>query len=488
MKSIYHGILQKLLSQISPVDFAKLIHPKTYNMLKKIDAGDECDEVMDSLHSKMKRKSIPERDYVTLSIEILIGIADKNKWGLCRNQGEVYCFNGRYWEAIDSDAFQNFLCEAARKMGVPKRIADYYQFGEKLLKQFNMKAYLETPKCNPDIVLINLQNGTYEINNGTGHLREFRQEDFLTYLLPFEYDSKAVSPIFDKFIERVLPDISCQKALAEYIGYTFIRTGSHSIKEEKVLLLYGTGANGKSVFFSVINALLGPENVTNHSLEKLTDGNGYYRAQIANKLINYSSEISGQMDTAIFKQLVSGEPVTARLPYGKPLTLTQYARMVFNVNELPAQTEHNTAFFRRFLIIPFSVTIPPEEQDKTLHIKIINSELAGVFNWVLSGLNRLIANNGFTECDAAEKALVEYKRQSDTVIQFLEDQEFQKSISVRQKIADLYTDYQIFCKENGCYSVSRQKFIKRLKDNGIKVETINIGNVAYIEKKISPIS
>ena len=84
---------------------------------------------------------------------------------------------------------------------------------------------------------------------------------------------------------------------------------------------------------------------------------------IANKLVNYASEISGKLETSIFKQLVSGEPVEARLPYGKPFSITGYAKLIFNCNELPKDVEQTRGYFRRFLIIPFEVTIPEAEQD-----------------------------------------------------------------------------------------------------------------------------
>ena len=71
------------------------------------------------------------------------------------------------------------------------------------------------------------------------------------------------------------------------------------------------------------------------------------------------------MEAAIFKQMVSGEPVEARLPYGQPFILRQYAKLIFNRNELPKDVEHSNAYYRRFLIIPFDVTIPEHEQDKT---------------------------------------------------------------------------------------------------------------------------
>ena len=41
----------------------------------------------------------------------------------------------------------------------------------------------------------------------------------------------------------------------------------------------------------------------------------------------YASEINGNLEASIFKQLVSGEPVEARLPYGQPFILKQYAKM-----------------------------------------------------------------------------------------------------------------------------------------------------------------
>src|SRR5690554_8092599 len=126
---------------------------------------------------------------------------------------------------------------------------------------------------------------------------------------------------------------------------------------------------------------------------------------VANKLVNYASEINGKLEASIFKQLVSGEPVDARLPYGEPFTLTNYAKLIFNCNELPKVVENSHSFFRRFLILTFGVTIPEEEQDSQLAHKIIESELPGVLNWVLGGLDRLLRQRRFTKSDAVNKAL-----------------------------------------------------------------------------------
>jgi hypothetical protein len=50
------------------------------------------------------------------------------------------------------------------------------------------------------------------------------------------------------------------------------------------------------------------------------------------------------------------------LPYGAPFTLKQCAKLIFNCNELPKEVEQTNAYFRRFLIIPFDITIPSEKQ------------------------------------------------------------------------------------------------------------------------------
>ena len=204
---------------------------------------------------------------------------------------------------------------------------------------------------------------------------------------------------------------------------------------------------------------------------------------IANKLVNYASEINGNLETSIFKQLVSGEPVEARLPYGKPMQIKQYSKLIFNCNELPKEVEHTNAYFRRFLIIPFDVTIPEHEQDKQLHTKIIEKELSGVFNWVLDGLSRLLLQKHFSSCEAAKNAIEQYKIQSDTVKLFIGENGYQSSPSNYKLIKELYTDYRTFCNDGGFIPVNKTNFSKRLQGNGILIEKKNIGNVAYLSKQ-----
>jgi putative DNA primase/helicase len=475
-------ILDVLIEQFEPLDFELSAFPEVEQLrdqLKKLDP--ECDQAKMIL-KKLIRLKIKRQHYIVLCIEKVLAMASKNQWGLCKNHDFIYVFNSAFWSCIEKESFQKFLGEAAEKMGVSWDLARYYQFREQLFKQFLATAYLPTPVPRKDIVHINLKNGTFEVTSDGIRLRPFNSADFLTYQLPFEYNSNATAPIFQAYLDRVLPDRRRQMILAEYLGFIFMRNGGGTTKEEKALVLYGSGANGKSVFYEVVNALLGPENVSCYSLQSLTDETGYYRAMLANKLVNYASEINGNLETSIFKQLVSGEPVEARLPYGQPFTLNQYAKLIFNCNELPREVEHTKAYFRRFLIVPFEVVITESEQDKRLHYKIIETELSGVFNWVLEGLHRMLRNKRFTDCEAVRLATELYEKQSDSIRLFVEENGYQNSSHSYVLIKVLYNDYRCFCIEDGFRPVNKSNFIRRLHDQGISIDRKNFGNVAYLVK------
>ena len=450
----HDSVLDTLLDKLDKIDFYSLA---------ELEEGDK----------------LKTNHYLVIAIEHILSLALANDWGLCRRHEFIYVYNGAYWSLLSKDDLRDFLGAAAEKLGIDKYKARYHVFKEQLHRQFISSAKLNESKQDENKVLINLQNGTFEIKKGRTKLRPFDRKDFINYQLPFEYNPKAKAPIFRKYLNQVQPDITRQHVLAEYIGYVFVR----HLKIEKALLLYGGGANGKSVFFEIINALLGAENVSSYSLKSLTDDKGYHRANIANKLVNYGSEINGNLETAIFKQLVSGEPVEARQPYGQAMIINQYARLIFNCNDLPKDVEHTNAYFRRFLIIPFDLTIPEKDQDKELANKIIKSELAGVFNWVLEGLKRLLKDKNFTYSKAIDDEVKKYKINSDSVQLFLNEENYISSSEYFTKIKDLYRDYRIYCLDGGYKPVNKSNFKKRIEVKGIITEKRNVGNVAWVEKK-----
>ena len=449
-------VMGNLLNQIKPLDFRK-----------EVGLGDS--------NERLKQKH-----YLVTVADQVLALAERNQWGLCRNNGLMYAFNSAYWKALPEDEVKAFLGRAAERMGVDKYDARLGEFQEKLYRQFFSAAYLSAPEADRELTKINLANGTFHISTTGQQLQPFDRADFLRHQLPFAYDPTAKAPLFHAFLNKVQPDEDSRRLLAEYLGYIFVH--SSTLKLEKVLLLFGSGANGKSVFHEIVTALLGKENVSHYSLQSLTNEPAYSRAHLGNKLVNYASEINGKLESNVFKQLASGEAVEARLPYGQPFIMTDYAKLIFNCNELPADVEHTPAYFRRFLVVPFNVTIPEAEQNKQLAPDIIRSELSGVFNWVLDGLRRLLVQGRFTDCEAVRQAVEAYKVQSDSVRSFLDEYEYQKDTERTTARKLLYGEYKAYCQEDGYRPVHSKNFAKRLDAIGIATIRRNGGHVHFVAR------
>lgn len=472
-----HGkILKKILADVKTVDFEKRAKAELENKLKNPGLSNKQKE---RIIKELGNFKLLEKHFLIITIEEIINLTRRKNWGICKNQDFIYLFNGAYWKSIDKEEFQKFLGEASEKMGVGKYTAKYFRFRENLFKQFLASEYFPAPLKPKDSVCINLLNGTFEITDKP-HLRPFCPGDFIRYQLPFAYDPKATAPKFIEFLNRVLPEKDKQAVLAECLGYIFV---PHSqLKLEKALFLFGSGANGKSVLYEIIKALLGNYNTSEYTLQSLTDTSGYYRAMIADKLVNYASEINGKLDSAKFKSLASGEPMEARLPYGQPMIIEDYAKLIFNTNELPKDVEFTNAFFRRFIIIPFQVTIPENEQNKNLHKEIIEGELPGVFNWVLEGLNRLLEQKKFSDCASINQALDQFKTESDTVKRFLQEEGYRSDPDNKTLLKELYREYREYALDDGNRVLAKGNFKKRLEALKIFINRESLGIQVFISK------
>lgn len=453
-------IFNELLQALRPLDFEKL-------------AG-----ITD------EKKKVPLSAIHVICIENLLKVARFCNHPLGKNGNQIYVYNGTYWMRVSPEPFLHFLQESSKRMGIAKLTAEWKVYKKTSFEQFMSQAYLAKPEPLPNQVLVNFQNGTLDIRMNEKNFRNHDPKDFLTHVLPFPYNPQSAAPLFRTYLGHVLHDTNLQKQIAEFIGYAFVKTSV--LKLEKALFLYGHGANGKSVMYEIIHAVLGAEiNCTCFSLQSLTDDKGYNRAMIENKLINYSSEISPKMQPAAFKQLVSGEPIEARLPFQDPIIITNYAKLLFNCNILPQDTEQTKAFYRRFLIIPFKVTIDEKDQDKQLASKIIASELSGVMNWVLEGLDRLLKQKAFTYSDVSESMVEEFKKQSDNVRQFVEDEEIQISTNDYLSLKVMFEGYKNYCNEGGFRSCSIKTFSDRLKAIGFEMARRSEGMIVYATNKFT---
>ena len=390
--------------------------------------------------------------------------------GIARINGPLHFYQADHWHPIESDLLEQRLGEFSQRRG--HRISDSRHFRFRLDLRSQLESHCEPLQPSPGSVAINFRNGTLRVLEGKPTLTEHRIDDGFTYVLPFKYDPAARCPLFNQYLERVLPDKKCRQVVLEFLGWIFLR----DLKLEKMLVLHGSGYNGKSVFFDVTRALLGEANVSSLSLSSLKTPEK--RLPLLGQLLNYGSEIGGNLSPDIIKLASSGEPLEFRRLYGDLFTSADYARLAFNTNTLPTETEITEGFFRRFLIISFEQTIRDEEKDPELASKIIAAELPGIMNLVMEGIERVRQQRKFSPCAKSDACLAEYRHESDTVAQFLEDDEWYAHTTERTSKAELYQAYTDYCRESGFQALAKKNFAARLKTEH-RIGEAKSGGVRY---------
>jgi len=102
---------------------------------------------------------------------------------------------------------------------------------------------------------------------------------------------------------------------------------------------------------------------------------------------------------------------------------------------------------------------------------------------MLRGLDRITRQKGFSKCAASENELKQYKRESDSVEMYLDENDYKKSVNDYKPLKELYSEYQEYCKDAGNRYCGRNTFSQRLKDKGFDMIKVEIGKIVYIEKK-----
>ena len=391
---------------------------------------------------------------------------------------DVYLFVGTHWKQIIYQQFIDFVRDCCHKTGLEDTYCGDSVFMNRLLEHLTFRRSRYRANAVPHgEVWINLSNGTLEIHpDGNVVFRHHESDDFFTYCLPYPYDADAGCPQWLAFLDRVIPEREMQQLLSEYVGYCFTK----NMKLEKMAVFYGTGCNGKSVTMDVIEHVLGRENVSHVSLAAATTDDEK-RMHLEGKLVNTSSESSKDIDAATLKQLVSGEPVNVRKLYVGSYVIYDYAKLITSFNQLPP-AERTYGYYRRWLLFPFKVTIPEEEQDINLVHKLCG-ELPGIMNWVLSGLRHLAVSNTFTQSPLCTQALSEYQKRTNSALQFLTDRCEIDSMSAI-KLMDLYSSYSLFCNEEGISNkMTKCHFKEHLESFGAKARTIH--GVVYYDVKVN---
>lgn len=323
----------------------------------------------------------------------------------------------------------------------------------------------ESTTFDTDPDLFTVANGTLDLS--TGELGPHDRSHRITKSVDIPYDFGATCPTWLTFLNRVMAERS---ELIDYlrraVGYSL--TG-HT-REHCLFMLYGTGANGKSTFTETLCDVLGEYGMRTQFSTWVASERGEATHEIAalagaRFVVSNEAESNARLAEGLVKQATGGDRMRGCFKYQNSFEFVPAMKLWVALNHKPTIRDTDEGIWRRIRLVPFEVTIPPEERDPTLRERL-RSELPGILAWAVRGAFEWY-HSGLSDPEVVVEATGEYRADQDMLGQW-----FDECITVSDSSSDsskaLYKSYKSWCDDNGFRFVTSKKLGMMLKDRGFR--------------------
>jgi len=316
-------------------------------------------------------------------------------------------------------------------------------------------------------MLLGCKNGVIDLAKGI--LLPSDPKHLITKVVNASYIPDPTCPHWIKFLfDSFEHDVETIESVQRLAGYTLIG----EVREELIVIFFGSGANGKSVYSNVSNNVLGDYAKTAPPSILATRRGDDHRPRddiAALRGARYVSvnetQAGDRLDEQVVKALAGREPIAARPLYGQYFSFRPSFKVWLRTNHKPIIVGDDHGIWRRLVLVPFSRIFKPEEQDQGLEQKLLQ-ERDGIFAWMLEGV-RMYLRDGIVLSPRMKFELSTYREDSDLLGEFLADSTVpnpQGTIEQRT----LYTSYGTWCQDSGVRPLSKKSFTQRLKERGIQ--------------------
>jgi putative DNA primase/helicase len=321
-------------------------------------------------------------------------------------------------------------------------------------------------QLDADRWLLNVANGTVDLR--TGVLREHRRGDFITKLAPVDFNPAAKCPLWTVFLRRIMAENEALiMFLQRAVGYSL--TGD--VSEQVLFLLYGTGANGKSTFIDVVLSVLGGYATMTAPGLLLSSRNDRHPTEVADLFgARFAASVEvgegRRMAEERVKQLTGGDRVKARRMQEDFWEFAPTHKLWIAANHKPVIRGTDLAIWRRIRLVPFTVAIPKEEQDRGLPGKL-KAEAAGILAWAVQGCLNW-QREGLATPAAVDVATGDYREEMDILADFIAERCVEDE-GAESTAGKLYDAYAVWAKLNGDkFPLSKRAFGLRLGERGFE--------------------
>ncbi|HEV2400855.1 MAG TPA: phage/plasmid primase, P4 family [Candidatus Sulfotelmatobacter sp.] len=312
-----------------------------------------------------------------------------------------------------------------------------------------------------NVWLLNTPQGTVDLR--TGKIHEHTRDEYITKITATGPGGNC--PIWLQFLARVTGgDPELQSFLQRMVGYTL--TGSTC--EQALFFLYGTGANGKSVYLSTISALLAGYAKTAPASSFTASANEQHPTDLAGLrgarfVTAIETEDGSRWAESKIKSLTGGDKIAARFMRGDFFEFIPEFKLVIAGNHKPGLRSVDEAMRRRFHLVPFTVAIPQEERDPSLTEKL-RAEFPGILAWAIQGCLEW-QQDGLNPPAIVRDATADYLASEDVIGCWLEDECFEDE-ALWTSSAALSLNYTAWCQRTAEKPISPKRLTQALDARG----------------------
>lgn len=321
-----------------------------------------------------------------------------------------------------------------------------------------------------DPYLFNTPEGTIHLGERT--IKPHQRDDLITKVSNGSV-TEETSEIWEKFLARVLPDEEVRAFVQRLFGYAMLG----KVTEHVLPILNGPGGNGKSVLQdAIMNAMGDYADAVDPAIlmESKNERHGAFKMKLRGQRVVFCSETERdrRFSEATMKRLVGGDPIEANYMYQNPITFLPSHTLVMLTNHLPKVSADDPAVWRRILVVPFDVVIPPEERDPQLSSKLKAAPDA-VLTWIYQGW-LAYQKQGLNPPEAVRVRTQAYQEDNSALARFLEERTMPNEHS-RVRARDLYTAWSTWCHEVGERPGPEKTFASLMEAAGYEKKRSNAG-------------